>query len=204
MRRVTPEQTPRDSGSTPLAARLTTRVLGLRETLASCTRNFPSPERIPRNQAVLNGHLSPKKLHGEFHLKSTAMPQRLLNLMRISSLPKSLLRVLSAPLTSIRWETLPWTGTRMIVTSILKETNSQIRNKSTLRRQSGNALFPMMRRWFSILRSLRSHRNHRKLSHYKMMPCWEAPFVRHSLAPSFPRRRNDFVTPTTTRKLCAK
>lgn len=204
MRRTTPEQTPQDSGSIPLAAHQTSPALGLRETLAFCTRNFPFLEQIPRNHAVLNRHLSRRKLPGEFRLKSTAAPRRLLNLMRISSRPKSLLRVLSAPRTYRMLETLPWTGTRMIVTSILKEMNFQIRNRSTLRRQSANVLFLMMRRWFSILRSIRWHRNHRKLSHYKMMPYWEAPFVRHSLAQNFLRPRNDFVTPITTRKPCGK
>lgn len=172
MHRKTPEQTLPDFGSTPLAARQTSRVLGLRETLASCAQIFPSPERRPRRHVVLNSHLSPRKRPGEFLPKSTAA--RLSNLMRISSLPKSLLgvlRVLSGPRTFRMSGTRLWTGTRMIVTSIPKEMNSRIRNRITLQRQLDNALFLMMRQWFSTLRSLRWHRNLRKLSQYKMTPC---------------------------------
>lgn len=162
MHRTTPEQTLPDFGSTPLAARQTSRVLGHREILDFCDRTSPFPERRPRRHVVLNSHLSPRKRPGAFLPKSTAA--RLSNLMRIFSLPKSLLRVLSAPRTFRMSGTRLWTGTRMIATSIPKEMNFRIRNKSTPQRQLGNALFLMMRQWFSTLRSLRWHRNLRKLS----------------------------------------
>lgn len=162
MHRTTPEQTPPDFGSTPLAARRTSRVLGHRETLDSCDHNFPFPERRPRRHVVLNSHLSPRKRPGAFLPRSTAA--RLSNLMRISSLPKSLLRGLSAPRTFRMSGIRLWTGTRMIATFIPKEMNFQIRNKSTPQRQLDNALFLMMRQWFSTLRSLRWHKNLRKLS----------------------------------------
>lgn len=71
--------------------------------------------------------------------------------MRISSLPESFLRVLSGPRTFRMSGTRLWTGTRMIVTSIPKEMKFQIGNKSTPQRQLGNALFLMMRQWFSTL-----------------------------------------------------
>lgn len=204
MHRPTLEQTPLDSENILLEARQTSRVLDLREMLASCTRNFPSPERIPRNHAVLNSHLSPRRHPSESLLKSTATPQRLSNLMRISGLSKSLLRVLRTPRTFRMSETLLWTGIRMIVTSTHKDMNFQTRNKSTPQRQSGSALFLMTRRWFSTPRSLRWRRKRRNLSQYRMMPYWEAPFVRHSLAQSSPHPRNDFVTLITTKKLCGE
>lgn len=151
MHRTTLEQTPPNFGTTPLVARQTSRVLGLKETLDSCAHSFPFPERIPRKHVVLNGHLSPRKRPGEFLPKSTAARQRLSNQMRISSLPESFLRVLSGPRTFRMSGTRLWPGTRMIVTSIPKEMKFQIGNKSTPQRQLGNALFLMMRQWFSTL-----------------------------------------------------
>lgn len=202
--RRTLEQTPPDSGRTPLAARQTSRVLGLRETLVSCARNFLFLERRPRSHVVLTHHLLPRNHPGGFLLKSTAVLKRLSDLIHISSLPKSFLRSLSVPLTFRMRETLLWAGIVMIVTSIPREMSFQTRNKSTPQRRSGNALSLMKRRWFSTLRNPQWHRNHRKPSHYKMMPCWEAPFVRHFLAQSCLRPRSGFVTLITTRKLCAK
>lgn len=206
MRRTTLEQTRPGSGRTPLAARQTSRVLGLRETLVSYARGFPFLERRPRGPVVLRDHLPAQNRLGGFLPQSTAPLQLLSHLVNISSLPRRFLRSLrshSVPLRTRMGATLLWIGIVMIVTLIPKE-SFQIRNRSTPQRRSGNALSLMTRRWSSTLRSLRWHRNHRNLSHYKMMPCWEVPSDRHSLAQSFPRPRSDFGTSITTRKLCEK